>query len=184
MRISKLLLICICCLIAAPAVWGQAANSQAHHGILGYLDPHTGAFRPVAPQAEDAAVEPPALATVTGTITVTFTITIKTAGITAVNCSAITSVTEVSASGSRTYDETGSAAGTATGTTRTCKVTINYAWSLATASSDTMTTTYGVSGAGSATGAQPTRTTGLFSLDSRKVPSTGTTTALTASVTL
>jgi hypothetical protein len=42
----------MCCLIVAPAVWGQTANSSAKPGILGYLDPNTGAFRPV-PAAEE-----------------------------------------------------------------------------------------------------------------------------------
>jgi hypothetical protein len=52
MRITKLLLICMCCLIVSPAVWGQTANSSAKPGILGYLDPNTGAFRPV-PAADE-----------------------------------------------------------------------------------------------------------------------------------
>ena len=56
MRITTLLVVCMCCLVAAPAVWGQAPNTSAKPGILGYLDPQTGSFRPV-PQmtGEDVA---------------------------------------------------------------------------------------------------------------------------------
>src|SRR5258708_33385038 len=85
MRITKALLICMCCLIAAPAVWGQAASSPARPGILGYLDPHTGAFRPIAPVAEEDA-ELPAATTFTGTVTVTITITVKTTALTTFTC--------------------------------------------------------------------------------------------------
>src|ERR1700716_1919339 len=67
MRLTKLMLICVFCLMVAPAVWGQATSSTARPGILGYLDPHTGAFRPV-PAVDEAAIEPPATATFGGTI--------------------------------------------------------------------------------------------------------------------
>jgi hypothetical protein len=183
MKVSKLLLICMCCLIAAPSAWGQAANSHAKQGILGYLDPHTGAFRPFV-RAEEA-VEPPALTTFTGTITVTITITLKTAGITNVNCEISTGTSDGSVStGFRSLGEGTLVAATGTGTTRTCKATINYAWGLATQSSDMMTTSYIVTGAGSSTGAPPTRDSDLSPLDTRKVPASGTMTALTATVTL
>jgi hypothetical protein len=184
MRITTLLLIWMCCLIAAPAVWGQAANRPARPGILGYLDPHTGAFRPLAQAAEDAAVEPPALTTFTGTVTVTLTITLKSTGLSNIVCSADLSVEDSLTTGGRFLGEINEVAATGTGTTRTCKLSIPYSWGLATQSSDTMTTSYSVTGAGSTTGAPPIRSSTLTPLDSRKVPSSGTTTALTASVTI
>lgn len=177
MRISKLLLICICCLLAVPAVWGQAANRQAHQGVLGYLDPQTGAFRPIPPPAEDT-VEPPATSTFTGTITVTITVTIKTAGITSVNCEIGTSVQDTGTV--HFYSESASVAGSGSGSTRKCVATINYAWLLTTGNTDVMSTIYSVIG----TGTGGTRSSTLSTLDSRKVPSSGTTTSLTASVTL
>jgi hypothetical protein len=79
-----MLLICTCCL-AAPAVWGQAANTPAKPGILGYLDPHTGAFRPVPAPAENDTDLPPAT-TFTGTITVTITITVKSTSVSNFTC--------------------------------------------------------------------------------------------------
>jgi hypothetical protein len=184
MRITKLLLICICCLLAVSTVWGQSANSQAKPGILGYLDPHTGAFRPVAPPSEDAAIEPPALTTFTGTITVTITVTLKTAGLTNVVCSADTSVTDAITTSPRIFAEQDTMLATGTGSTRTCKLSIPYSWALASQATDSISTSYTVTGSGSTTTAPPIRSSSLDPMDTRKVPANGATTALTASVTL
>jgi hypothetical protein len=164
-----------------PAVWGQTAKAPATAGILGYLDPQTGAFRPVPPAAEE--VDPASLTTFTGTITVTLTVTLKTPGLTNVTCQASTSVLDNAQTSPRDYNENASAAATGSGTTRTCKVTIPYAWGLATQSSDTMTTNYFVNGNTGTLGGV-SRSSSIFPLDSRKVPANGATTALTAAVTL
>jgi hypothetical protein len=179
MRITKLLLICMCCVMVAPTVWGQTENGPAKPGILGYLDPHTGTFRPVPSGAEEG---PDALTTFTGTITVTLTITLKTTGLTNITCSEEVSVIDAVTTSPRIYAESNSVAATGTGGTRTCKLSIPYAWALATQSSDSMTTNYAVVGTTS-TG-PPTRSSSLFPLDTRKVPANGATTALTAAVTL
>ena len=182
MRITKLLLICMCCVMVAPAVWGQTANGPSKPGILGYLDPHTGAFRPVPSAAEEDS-ELPAATTFTGTITVTLTITLKTTGLTNITCSEEVSVIDAITTSPRFYVESNSVAATGTGTTRTCKLSIPYAWALATQASDSMTTGYSVVGSTSTTGL-PQRTSTLSPLDTRKVPANGATTALTAAVTL
>jgi hypothetical protein len=184
MRTSKILLICLCCLIAAPAVMGQAASSAAKPGILGYLDPQTGAFRPV-PQVLDDSLEFPSLTTFTGTINLTITVTLKTTTITNVTCVATVLVEDAITTGSpRIIEESNDVTGTGSGSTRTCKLSIPYSWSLATQSSDSMNTDYSVFGSASATNALPSRTSLLSPVDSRKVPSSGTTTTLTAAVTL
>ena len=180
MKINKLLLFCLCCVIAAPAVWGQAANSPAKPGILGYLDPHTGAFRPI-PQAVEEDTELPAATTFTGTITVTITITVKTAALTNFVCTAGVSVVDGTTS-PVFFSETNSVAATGTGSTRTCKLSIPYAWSLTTQSTDSMTTDYSVF-ATTGTAGLPQRTSSRSPLDTRKVPASGATTALTAAVT-
>src|ERR1700680_1915330 len=177
MRITKLLLICLCCLIVVPAVWGQAANNTTQHGILGYLDPRTGAFRPVPPAAEEGP-DSAALPTFGGTINVTLTITVKSVGITKIVCTAGVSVIDAIQTSPRIYEESA----TATGTTKTCKLTIPYSWALATQSSDSMSTTYDVLGSGASV--PPQRTSLLSPLDTRKVPANGTTTNLTAAVTI
>ena len=178
MRITKLLLICMCCVMVAPAVWGQTANGPAKPGILGFLDPHTGAFRPV-PSA--VAEGPEALTVFTGSVDVTITVTLKTTAITNVTCSEEVSVIDGTSS-PRFYAESNSVAGTGTGTTRTCKLSIPYSWGLATQPSDMMSTGYSVIGT-KGTGL-PTRTSTLSPLDTRSVPANGTTTTLTAAATL
>src|SRR5579863_8423259 len=98
MRITKLVLICLCCLTLAPAVMGQAASNTARPGILGYLDPRTGAFFPL-PQATEDAAEPPAVTTFGGTVNLTITVTIKSTGITTVICSQEVSVEDAITTG-------------------------------------------------------------------------------------
>jgi hypothetical protein len=181
MKITKRLLLCLCCIMIVPALWGQAANSPAKPGILGYLDPKTGAFRPV-PLATDQNVEPATLTTFGGTITVTLTITVKSTNLTSFTCSAEVVVEDEVTTTPRGYDESDTATATGSGTTRTCKVTIPYSWELGTQSSDSMTISYIVFG--SATSPAAERTTGLSPLDTTKVPANGATTALTAAVTI
>jgi hypothetical protein len=185
MKTTKLLLICIFCAIVAQAVWGQTANSQAQPGILGYLDPHTGAFRPVAPAAEADADLPPALTTFTGTVNVTLTITLKTTSITSITCSEELSVIDAITTGVRVIAESNSVLATGSGTTRTCKLSIPYSWGLSTQSSDNMTTSYTVVGTtGTTAPGLPLRSSTMSPLDTRKVPANGTITGLTAAVTL
>jgi hypothetical protein len=181
MKITKLVLICMCCVMVAPAVWGQTANSHSRPGILGYLDPHTGAFRPIPLAAEEDA-ELPAATTFTGTINVTLTITLKTTGLTNITCSEETSVVDGTTS-PHFFSEANIVAATGSGTTRTCKLSIPYSWSLTSQASDNMTTSYSVAGTTGTTGL-PERSSGMSPLDSRKVPANGTITALTAAVTL
>ena len=178
MRITKILLISLCCLVAAlPVAWGQAANSQSHQSILGYLDPQTGAFRPVPPAAEETDF---AASTVfTGTVTVTITITVKTTALSTFTCTATVSVPD----GTTFWNESNTVSATGTGATRTCKLSIPYSWSLASQATDSMTTSYTVLGSGGTATALTQRTSTRTPLDVRKVPSSGTTTALTAAVT-
>src|SRR5258708_6709568 len=96
MKITKLLLICMCCVMTAPAVWGQMRNGPAKPGILGYLDPQTGAFRPV-PSGVEEGPDAAALTTFGGTITITLTITLKTTALTNITCSEEVSVIDAAA---------------------------------------------------------------------------------------
>lgn len=171
-------------LLILPAAWAQAAGASAASGVLGYLDPHTGAFHPVTSATEES-VDAASLPVFGGTITVTLTITLKTTAITNVTCSANVSVTDAATTGvPRFLAETNTVAATGTGTTRTCKMTIPYAWGLSTQTTDSMSTGYVVSGAPATAGALPVRTSTVSPLDSRKVPANGTITALTGNVTL
>lgn len=181
MRITKLWLISMCCVMVATAVWGQAANSSARPGILGYLDPQTGAFRPVPSPAEEGPdVAPPTA--FGGTVNLTITITLKTTGLTNITCVESVSVLDGTIS-PRVFDESNTVAATGTGSTRTCKLSIPYSWGLTNQPTDNMSTSYSVFGS-TGTSGLPQRTSSLTPLDTRKVPANGTITTLTASVTL
>jgi hypothetical protein len=183
MKISRLLITCMCWLLSGAAVWGQAANGQGKPGILGHFDPKTRVFRPL-PQAADGAVEPPALTTFTGTISITFTITVKSTGISNPVCVVFVDVGDAALTGSpRSFRELGIAAATGSGSTRTCKVSIPYSWALATQSSDMMQTGYEITNNLFVALSLPARTSFLTPLDTRKVPANGTITTLTANVT-
>jgi hypothetical protein len=181
MRITKPWLICVCCVMVATAVWGQAANGPAQPGILGYLDPHTGAFRAVSPAAEEGP-DVAAITTFGGTVNLTITITLKTTGLTNIFCVEGVAVVDGTTS-PRVFDESNTVAATGTGSTRTCKLSIPYSWGLTTQSTDNMNTTYSVSGS-TGTSGLPQRTSSLSPVDTRKVPANGAVTTLTASVTL
>src|SRR5258707_4692888 len=47
MKITKLLLICMCCVMTAPAVLGQMRKGPAQPRNLGYFDPQNRALRPL-----------------------------------------------------------------------------------------------------------------------------------------
>lgn len=184
MKFAKLLLICVCCLIATTAAWGQAANIQTKPGILGYFDPQTGAFRPLPQASADEEDASRAASVFTGTINVTITVTLKTTTITTVTCEIGTDTNDaVTTATPLFYNESNSVTATGTGTTRTCKLSIPYAWTLSTQPTDTMTTSYTVIG-GTSTTSPTTRTASRNPLDTRKVPVNGATTTLTAAVTL
>lgn len=189
MKISKLCLICISCFLTALAANGQSGSAQAKPdqtgpGILGYLDPHTRSFRPL-PQVADSPVEPPALTTFTGTVKLTITITVKTAGITSVNCAVFVSTSDGAVTGNlRFLSEIDVVAATGTGATRTCTLSVPYSWALATQASDIMQTSYEVGNSLLLKPAPPARLNALLRVDSRKVPANGTITTLTASATI
>jgi len=179
---AKLLLVCLVCLtVAVPAVWGQATNHLGTTGIPGVLDPQTGAFRPM-PLGAQQEIDASAAAVFGGTINLTITITLKTTAITTVTCSMTTSTTDGLTSFTF-FTEGDTVAATGTGTTRSCKLTIPYAWSLASQSTDMMNTSYTVLG-NTGTAGLPQRIATRSPLDVRKVPANGAITSLTAAVTL
>lgn len=178
MRIAKLLLICMCGLLA-QAVWGQTANGT---GIRGYYDPQTRTFHPL-PKAAQEAPEPLTLTNFIGTVKVAFTITLKTAGLTNIDCVVIVSVSDSTVPNQRRVGELGIVPATGTGATRTCTVSVPYSWELATQPTDKMVTSYEITDNVLGKVPIPDRTSFLTPLDSRAVPASGATTSLTANVT-
>jgi hypothetical protein len=180
MKITKMFLVCICCLTVALIAWSQTTDNPAGPGILGYLDPQTGAFRPAHPSAQVMTAS--ALPVSTGKIDLTLTITVKTAGLTNISCAVHARVDDGGGQGD--YDESASVAASGTGTTRTCTLKTPYAWSLGDAPVDFLYTTWSVTGQAGTTGGLPQRTVSNSLFDQRNVPPNGAITTLTAAVTM
>jgi hypothetical protein len=185
MRFAKITLACVCLLGLNQPVWSQKANEPANQGILGYLDPKTGAFRPVA-QSPDEEFDTTELApTNTGKFVFKFTITISSTnlGSDTISCTALASLIDNPIS-SIFISETASVKATVSGSTASCTVNIPYSWTLKTGSTDTVSLSYVVSAVGpSASGGLPTRTSsqGIANI---KVPANGSTTTETVASTI
>ena len=84
MKIANLLLISTCVIALTQPAWSQSnrANRDAHRGVLGYFDPHTGTFKPIGEAAPIDAEAPPPVAPTTGTFVFNFTVTIKSTNLT------------------------------------------------------------------------------------------------------
>jgi hypothetical protein len=186
MKISRIALVLACFIGLTQLAWGQKPSPKAGSGILGYLDPQTGAFRPLAqtpatPEDEDALT---ATLPTTGTLVFTITVTIKPPLATGntVTCVANASVSEGTIPPNIfSFTELGSATAPGTTSTRTCTVTINYSWPLLTPTTDKISLDIVVTAGTSI--AQPIRshTRNLLTIP---VPASGKTTPLSAAVTL
>ncbi|MFZ0889299.1 MAG: hypothetical protein WA005_12665 [Candidatus Binataceae bacterium] len=184
MKISRFVFICIAIIALTAPAWSQPAGpSAAMPGIPGYLDARSGAFKPMVINP----VETPDVAELTptgGKFVFNFTITIASpvpAG-DVIQCGAGAEAFD----GVRFFDESASfVTATRSGSSATCKVTIPYSWSLATASSDSVSLSYTVT-----TGAPTTGSAGQLTyryssgdLAAIKVPAPGVTTTENVSVT-
>jgi hypothetical protein len=129
------------CAISAYAGSGDAVSAPS---TIGYLDPHTGVFRPLmntTERPESAA----ASTKITGEIKITGTVAIVSPSITSttpITCSA-TGIVVGDANGPVLEEASSSA--TITGTTASCTVLIPYEWLLVTPTADTVTISVGVS---------------------------------------
>ena len=123
------------CAIAAYAGSGDAVGAPS---IIGFLDPHTGAFRPLMNTTERPA-SAEAGTKITGEFKITGTITIVSPSITSttpITCSA-TGIVVDDANGPILEEASSSA--TISGTTASCTVLIPYEWFLVTPTADTAT---------------------------------------------
>jgi len=161
----------------------SASNQIPVRSIPGSLDPKTSLFTPsspvVAPEANAAA------ATIFGgnlvfNFTITVTSTLPTTD--TISCSANADV--VDAGTGVVIIEQATAKATRSGATATCAVTIPYSWSLATASTDRMSLTYVINGAGTTTAtALPFRLSSQ-GLGSFAIPANGITSTFTVKSTI
>lgn len=181
-RIVTLVSILACVLAINLSVFAQ--DAAATHGILGYLDPKTGAFH-LLPALQDA--EPPATTTVTGKIVANFTITVDStiASTTKIGCNISAALLDVSTANS-IIEEAGSAVARGTGTTVTCTATIPYSWKLGSVSTDKISLSYSIQSPVAITSGAalyPNRLSSQ-SLGSIAVPANGTTTTETIAATI
>ena len=157
-------------------LFSQDANKP---GILGYLDPQTGAFRPIGQKAPQTTAASPA--PTTGTLVVNITITIQ-SSIPAnanITCSVQGSVNETVSVNPYEYNfmsESASTTATRSGSSASCSLTIPYSWILSTPARDMVNVSYTISAFG--TGVTPTlssrySTAGIATVG---VPANGTTT--------
>jgi hypothetical protein len=136
MQTRKLILplLVLLALTLAPLSYGQIlTKSHPTHRALGYYDPETGAFQPLASADADALPVTPT----TGTLVFKITISVKSVipKNAVIGCNAGATVTD--ATSGLYSDESGAAIATLTsGTTYSCTVKIPYSWLLSSPASD------------------------------------------------
>jgi len=180
MKIARIIFVCVCLVGFTQLAWSQKPASP-QHGILGYLDPVTGTFKPLVQNpapSEEAEMEAPG--PTTGKFVFSFTITISSTNLSGdtISCQAEASAFDVT----RSLDESASVKATVSGSTATCTVTIPYSWTLTTPTTDMVSLSYTIY-ATSSTG-QPTRTSSQTPLATIKVPTSGATTTETIKATI
>jgi hypothetical protein len=174
MKTVKLIFAIACVLGLAASCFAQDVQTKKTPGILGYLDPKTGAFR-ILPTPGTGPAESPTVSPTTGKLVFNLTIAVN-PGLSSsakILCTATAAVAEASTGG--VFEDTGAVAATRTGSTAKCTATLPYGWNLANPSSDRVGLSVNVT-ATVGTGAPPfTESISSQSL-SIAVPPSGTTT--------
>jgi hypothetical protein len=179
MKLSRIALACVCLFGLTQPTRGQDTEGSqktagpAQPGIPGYLDPRTGAFKPMAKVPLDES-EIESVTATAGDFKVTFTITVKSSlpSTAVVSCTFSASTLEISSGLS--MDDSMTVAATGTGSSRTCTLNMFYSWPLSSPSSDTVTLSYVISAVG--TGSGTLDRTSTQTLPSIKGAPSGTTT--------
>jgi hypothetical protein len=125
--------------LIAQSAWSQNAEKPKTHGILGYLDANTGAFKPVPKAATDEELAASTAANISPTtgkfvfnITINIVSTLPATDV--IICGASASVSEPLPF--TTIDEQAEVLATRSGSKATCTVTIPYSWPLTTPGQD------------------------------------------------
>jgi hypothetical protein len=180
----KTILVCACIVGFAQPIWSQKGNEAAKPSILGYLDPKTGAFRPViqnSVQSEDAEIAA-ALTPTTGTLVFSFTITIKSANLVTPTILCTATASPIGDTSGISISESGTVKATITGSTAKCTVNMAYSWPLANPTTDNVFLNYDINAEqGTATSESRLSTQSLPTI---KVPVSGTTTTKTITATI
>jgi hypothetical protein len=183
-NISKIVLVLAGLAGIAQSAWSQNAEKASEHGIFGYLDSKTGAFKPLVQPAaeEDQATAAAATSPTTGKMVFNFTVNVVSSlpSNEIIICAITATVFEVA--NVLHIEEEAQVIATRSGSKATCTVNIPYSWPLTTASQDMVGLGFSVSAA-NATAAVLGRLTNQ-SLPSIKVPSSGSTTTRSISATI
>ena len=180
MKLTRLVLALVCLAALTTGCFAQADASKPH-GIPGFFDPETGAFKPF--QSPTEAIDLAKVTPTTGKFVFSFTVTVAStiATTTKILCQANATVTE--ATTFFTASEIAAVTATRSGGTATCTVNIPYSWPLTTASKDIVNLGFSISAgtAGSTATAYriSTQTAGTI-----PVPATGSTTSMSFSPTI
>jgi hypothetical protein len=177
MRASQIVFACVFFAGGIQPGWSQRPGDGPTRRIAGYLDPGTGAFRPIFPKSGVNPRAEPDVTPTTGKLVFDFNITVSSsfpAG-EVISCSVIASVYDFT--NNVDIAESAGAAATVSGSKATCTVTIPYSWPLADPGSETVGLSYEIL-ATPANGASLTRYS-TRTLASIPVPATGATTTQT-----
>ena len=183
MKITKLFCTIVCLLGLVAVSFAQNIESKKTPGIMGYLDPRTGAFHSM-PAVDSGSPDVP-LAATTGKFVVSFTITVASTIAATAKIACISTASLVDVTTSNFIEEEAAVVATRSGTTATCTVNIPYSWNLGSASSDKVTLTYSIQAPveASATTQFPQRLS-TQSIGTISVPANGATTNETVTATI
>jgi hypothetical protein len=186
MKTTSLFLSAACFLVLVASGFAQDAQSENAQpkkspGILGYLDPKTGAFR-ILPTPDKVSPELPAVTPTVGKFVFNITIALN-PGLSPTAkllCTATAATSE--AATQSLFEDFGTAVATRAGATAKCTITLPYGWTLASPASDFVSLGVQVS---SSTGTVPPTVSALSSQSFIiKVPPSGTTTTQTVSTSI
>jgi hypothetical protein len=173
MKTTKLFFAIVGVLGLVAGCFAQDAQTKKTPGILGYLDPKTGAFR-ILPTPGASPAESPMVTPTTGKLVFNITIAVNPGLATSAKilCSATAAVAEATTAG--VFEDTGTVVATRSGATAKCSVTLPYGWNLAKPSSDVVSLSVTVT---ATTGTAPPITEAISSQSlSIPVPTSGSTT--------
>jgi hypothetical protein len=170
MKILTTIFVSACFVGLTQPVWSQASERNGQ-GILGYFDPQTGAFKPLAKSAPEE-MESAAAATA-GDFKVTFNITVKSAIPPTATITCIFTASTADLTSGLSMNDSMSVAATGSGASRKCVLDMFYSWPLSSPTSDTVSLSYSITAAGTGTSGPVTRES-FQTLPSKK-PANGTT---------
>ncbi len=182
--IPIILLVCICFVGLAQPLLGQTATGSDMPGIPGFLDPRTGAFKPMPQAGPDMEDILAASTTVSGKFVFNFTITVSSTGLTNDTVVCFAGATLVDApTTSPIFILEQAAVSAKEAATVSCTVTIPYSWTLSTMSTDKVSLAYTINVFGT-TGTTAVPRSSSHGLGIINVPANGVTTTETIKATI